>query len=100
MPRLENWSAQKFGETLLVWGEIFDDEKGRFPDGYKIRTSQVLDLSPGWATTMNTLYELGEPESEWLDELMRFDEKLKDFYGKYKSSFERGEDGEWKLKST
>lgn len=64
--RLENWRLDGFGFDI-IWGEIYDDSKGRFPDGTTIHTSSI----PGYkekakkfkkgdrVQTLNSVYLLG-----------------------------------------
>ncbi len=58
--RLENWSYKE--GDLLVWGNVYDDTKGRFEDGSYIHTSQIvhLDIEGGHVRTLNSLYLLGK----------------------------------------
>jgi hypothetical protein len=58
LPILENW--QLINNHL--YGEIHNDEKGRFPDGTPIRTStlQEINEAEGYAQTLNTRYTLGK----------------------------------------
>jgi len=80
MPRLENWSVisdfDPFKAPELqakrLEGEIYDDEKCRFPDGSEVTTSRLvkLDLNSMIAQTRNTGYVLGKMSDsyvEWLD---------------------------------
>ena len=55
MPRLENW-------VLVLKGDVYDDEKGRFRNGEPIITSAVKTIEIGMAEaqTRNTLYKLGK----------------------------------------
>ncbi|MBU1249474.1 MAG: hypothetical protein KKB70_12290 [Proteobacteria bacterium] len=71
MPRLENWwfKAKPASKTLepgkegVLFGNIVDDDAGRFPDGHFIRTSLITDFDPMAETvqTRNTVYTLGKP---------------------------------------
>lgn len=49
-----------FDGTVRISAVIYNDAKGRFKDGMRIRTSPVrkLDLASGIAETENTRYEL------------------------------------------
>ena len=76
MPRLENWyvgnywdgyQAPELIENQLS-GEIYGDEKNRFEDGVRIRTSRLieLDIKNKIAQTLNTKYTLGKPSEDYL----------------------------------
>lgn len=81
MPRLENWSVISTGNEFQapelrakqLYGVIYDDEKGRFKDGTKIRTSTLVELSieNNYAKTLNTQYALGEPSKDYLEWLKK-----------------------------
>lgn len=61
-PRLERWWVRPCGpDRFILCGAIFDDQRGRFPDGRIIQTSLVIEMNQqeGWAQTMNTRYRLG-----------------------------------------
>lgn len=62
MPKLENWKAVSYddGDFTLIWGNIYDDEKGRFRDGAYIHTSKVLSSTETGVQTLNTYYTLGK----------------------------------------
>ena len=78
MPRLEDWAispdwtnpycAPECRETIMG-GKIYNDD--RFEDGKQIATSKFvgLDLEKMQAQTRNTLYDLGEPNKEWMEKL-------------------------------
>lgn len=63
--RLENWCFV----AGTLYGEIYDDEAGRFEDGDSVSTSSVLPMSMQTHTpaegyeiaTRNTIYLLGKP---------------------------------------
>lgn len=68
---LENWftyPAPQY-DGYVVYGDIFGDSRGRFPDGMDIRTSLILceahpidTLEKGVIVkTRNSSYKLGEP---------------------------------------
>lgn len=65
---LENWVYDDLWN--VVWGEIFQDSKGRFPDGTWIHTSNIpsgrhRDYKEGdHVRTLNSLYILGEQRKE------------------------------------
>lgn len=65
MPRLEQW--------CVVYHRLYGKVYGRegFEDGAEINTSKVIsiDREKGTATTKNTTYLLGEPDSDWLRNL-------------------------------
>lgn len=45
---------------MLAHGQIFNDERKRFPDGMDVRTSVIVKVDPEAMTieTMNTIYNL------------------------------------------
>lgn len=63
--RLENWRV--YGN--VIYGEIYDDELGRFEDGSPVSTSHLLPMSMQVSSpkegvevfTRNTTYLLGKP---------------------------------------
>lgn len=55
---LENWV--KVGQ--VIYGNIYGDSKGRFPDGLEIHTSRIDSIEDGIAYTRNSVYKLGEPK--------------------------------------
>lgn len=64
--RLENWKWDSSYNVL--WGQIYDDTQGRFPDGTHIHTSSIK-LSPEnilaenhIIKTKNSFYLLGKPK--------------------------------------
>lgn len=62
--RLENWVYDKNNNWL--WGDVYEDEKGRFPDGLFIHTSWVMipseELKEGVEVpTYYSSYLLGRP---------------------------------------
>lgn len=68
--RLENWTYDYFHN--VVWGNIYDDVRGRFVDGQRIHTSDIPStrLNGGDASqfvegsiilTLNSRYLLGKP---------------------------------------
>ena len=75
-PKLENWYLTVNSDpytppeaaSISLVGEVYDHPDERHYDGKPVRTSRVteLDLKNGVAKTMNTTYELGEPDKEWL----------------------------------
>ena len=88
MPRLENWSigidnpyqAPELQKKRL-FGDIYDDEKGRFLDGSPVSTSpiQELNLKEGYAMTRNTKYILGEPSKDYVEWLKSQSKSLEDY---------------------
>jgi len=57
--RLENWAFN--GRALC--GQIFDDKKGRWPDGHAIKLSRVQACrlrEGGVVRTRNSIYLLGK----------------------------------------
>lgn len=64
--RLEKWVVDQVHP--IVWGRIFGDTRGRFPDGLWIHTSVVPALAEGASLsegqvikTLNSTYLLGVP---------------------------------------
>ena len=60
---LKNWTVETYWDgNVVIRGEIYNDEKGRFEDGTKIRTSRVLfiDFENRVARTRNSIYNLEE----------------------------------------
>ncbi len=58
--KLENWTW-KSGDQI-VWGHVYGDTQGRFDDGVRIHTSQIvdMDIEGGHVRTLNSLYILGK----------------------------------------
>ena len=56
--RLENWYYQPDEERMV--GNIYNDTKGRFPDGLKVKTSLVIAPFDGFkeGTVISTLYSV------------------------------------------
>ena len=55
---LENWWKDPFFK--IVWGQIYDDIKGRFPDGTLIHTSDIVSWEDEYfINTLNSRYSLG-----------------------------------------
>lgn len=62
--RLEGW--YKDPHFNIIWGRIYGDIYGRFPDGTRIHTSSLSPtkqvLEEGLTiTTLNSFYKLGKP---------------------------------------
>lgn len=55
--RIENWV--RVGD--VIYGEIYEDSKGRFVDGEGIVTSRIISTDNDTVQTVNTLYKLGTP---------------------------------------
>lgn len=55
--RIENWV--RVGD--VIYGEIYEDSKGRFADGDGIVTSRIISTDNDTVQTVNTLYKLGTP---------------------------------------
>lgn len=92
MSRLENWSigvddSNPFLAPELrsrrLYGDIYNDENGRFPDGAEISTStiQKLNLKESYAMTRNTKYTLGEPDRSYIEWLEKNGKSLEDYIG-------------------
>lgn len=54
------------GETIVGYGYIYNDSKGRFIDNEYVRTStiKVINLEEGYLKTRNTTYKLLKYEEE------------------------------------
>lgn len=66
---LKNWTVEnRWDGNVVLCGEIYNDEKGRFEDGTNIRTSRVLfiDFENRVARTQNAIYNLEERKEKWL----------------------------------
>lgn len=57
---IKNWSLEKWGGSVVICGNIYNDEKHRFADGTPIHTSQVrnIDFVEKVANTRNSTYNL------------------------------------------
>ena len=57
---LKDWTIAKYFGSVVFIGKVYNDIKGRFADGTKIRTSQVLkaDFVNGVVETRNSVYHL------------------------------------------
>lgn len=58
---LRNWRvSHRFDGAVIIWGEVYNDIKGRFADGTEIHTSRVLkaDFVNGVVETKNSVYHL------------------------------------------
>ena len=45
MPRLENWFIETCDNKEVLYGNIYEDEKGRFPEGAFVHTSYIIDIN-------------------------------------------------------
>lgn len=63
---IKNWEFVQIGKSVVMYGEIYNDFKHRFPDGASIRTSRILrcDFEEGKVETLNTIYYLDMGEKE------------------------------------
>lgn len=64
---LQDWTVDGYGRSV-VWGDIYGDTKGRFPEGTWIHTSRIVEpqdlttLKEGMIVeTLNSKYLLGQP---------------------------------------
>ena len=57
---LKDWTIERYGNDVIVYGTIYNDLKGRFKDGTKIHTSTVLKANfvEGTIETRNSVYHL------------------------------------------
>ena len=58
---LHDWKKQPIpgheGE-FVIWGRVYNDSKGRWPDGHWIRTSLISRVEGDLAITLNSVYRL------------------------------------------
>lgn len=57
---LKNWTIERWGDSVIVYGDVYNDIKKRFNDGDHIHTSKVLkaDFVNGVIETRNSVYHL------------------------------------------
>jgi hypothetical protein len=56
---LHDWTLLPFfNGGLIISGRIYNDKKNRFADGTRVRTSKLISVYNGKATTQNTKYLL------------------------------------------
>lgn len=57
---IKNWRIEKVRESVIIFGEIYNDIKKRFLDGTEIHTSKILkaDFVNGIVETLNSVYHL------------------------------------------
>ena len=57
---LKDWKIEKWGNSVVIIGKVYNDIKGRFKDGTEIHTSKVLkaDFVNGVIETRNSVYHL------------------------------------------
>ena len=57
---IKNWRIEKIRDSVIIFGEIYNDIKKRFADGTEIHTSKVLkaDFVNGVVETRNSVYHL------------------------------------------
>lgn len=60
--KLKNWFTEEHNHHLVLYGNVYDDETGRFKDGANIKTSRVENVED-WngkiiVTTHDNKYEL------------------------------------------
>lgn len=55
---LKNWTIERWNNSVIIIGKVYNDIKGRFEDGYEIHTSKVLkaDFVNGVVETRNSVY--------------------------------------------
>lgn len=51
---LKNW----YFVDGVIFGDIYEDTKGRFKDGAHVRTSRILAITDNVAQTLNSVYKL------------------------------------------
>lgn len=90
MPILKNWSIIRDNDNpflapelrkVRLYGNIYNDEKGRFNDGTPISTSSIqkLDIENNVAQTRNTTYQLGKISVDYMNWLNENGFKLEDY---------------------
>ena len=46
----------------VIWGQIYKDKKGRFPDGHLVHTSRIVEVvatpTDTFIKTLNSVYKL------------------------------------------
>lgn len=57
---IKNWTIVRWGNSVVVVGEIYNDSKNRFADGTSIHTSKLThcDFEKGVVETLNSTYNL------------------------------------------
>ena len=55
---LRNWVRDQRSAGLIIWGHIYNDTRGRFPDGRWVHTSAVARIEGDRAITLNSIYKL------------------------------------------
>lgn len=64
---LRDWAFREHKQSLVAFGRVFGDRKGRWPDGYAIATSAVVGgvrQEGSVITTLNTRYLLSGPPGD------------------------------------
>jgi hypothetical protein len=61
---LKEWAIHTWPGTnkKVAIGKVYNDTKGRFPDGYVIRTSYIVAEQDGYIRTRNSVYKLEGPK--------------------------------------
>ncbi len=75
--RLENWRRLPTAIGDIVFGDVFEDAKGRFPDGSTIRTSPVVSTTGDLLFTTYSIYRLGKEVPDrltphWVEDWVRW----------------------------
>jgi hypothetical protein len=57
---LKDWTIERWNNSVIIIGKVYNDIKGRFKDGEEIHTSKVLkaDFVNGVVETRNSVYHL------------------------------------------
>lgn len=55
---LHDWVKDERRSGLIIWGHIYNDTRGRFPDGHWIHTSAIARIEGDRAITLNSIYRL------------------------------------------
>lgn len=64
---IENWeivSAMSLNDRYQCLGELHGDPNQRFPEGFSIYTSLLVEIGPDEIETLNTMYKLGKAKSD------------------------------------
>jgi len=74
---LRDWAFREHKQSVVAFGRVFGDRKGRWPDGYAIATSAIVSgarQEGSVITTLNTRYLLSGPPGD-LEALLKLSEQ-------------------------
>jgi hypothetical protein len=63
---IKNWTIKKlYDGAVVIYGEIYNDERKRFADGTSIHTSRIqsIDFVEGIVKTRNSVYHIDVKEN-------------------------------------